>query len=344
MKSLFGAVKNKLQIAWKSAKGRTVIISGGSAIAGIILVAIIFANISTTSAVVNRKFAAGNSAASSTSSATSASTTSSSIPVISAAPAPSNAAPTAASALHTIPVTSVDFNHTSLTLKSEATAQLSVSITPSDASDKSLTWTSTNMSVATVDGTGVITAKSAGTALVRVTNPDGQRDTCTVTVTGGAGNVGGSSNSTRGSAGNTGAGGASNGGGSGDAGSNNGGSGTLAAQYVRVDATHTYTDEITGIAQTVHFQGIGFANKVAGGYADINTTPEMGMAHKGPATFSVIGPAQQSTPNVVAGDGQNGGAVFSNLTAGAYTFQLTAGDGTVVARYHFTVDTHGNVQ
>ncbi|MFT9076344.1 hypothetical protein [Ethanoligenens sp.] len=117
------------------------------------------------------------------------------------------------------------------------------------------------------------------------------------------------------------------------------------ANYQGTNVTKTYTDEITGIQQTVHFQGVGAGYcEVAGGYADINTTAEMGMAHKGPATFSVIGPAQQSTPNVVAGDGQNGGAVFSNLTTGAYTFQLTAGDGTVVARYHFTVDAHGNVE
>ncbi|MFT9076343.1 Ig-like domain-containing protein [Ethanoligenens sp.] len=332
-------MKNRLITAWKSAKGRTVIISGGSAIAGIVLVAIIFVNIGATSTVVGRKFTIGNSA-SSTSSAASASATSSSIPVVSAAPAPSNAAPTAASALHTVPVTSVDFNHRSLSLKVGATAQLTANITPDTATDKSLAWTSTNTNVVTVDGSGVITAKNAGTASVRATNPDGQRDTCTVTVTGDAGNAGGGSNNT----GNTGAGGASNGGGSGNTGSNNNGGGTPAAQYVRVDATHTYTDEITGIAQTVHFQGVGFSNEIAGGYADINTTPEMGMEHKGPATFSVIGPAQQSTPNVVAGDGQNGGAVFSNLTAGTYTFQLTAGDGAVVARYHFTVDAHGNIQ
>ncbi|MFT8888978.1 MAG: hypothetical protein ABF904_09195 [Ethanoligenens sp.] len=117
------------------------------------------------------------------------------------------------------------------------------------------------------------------------------------------------------------------------------------ANYNGTNVTKTYTDEITGITQTVHFQGVGAGySEVAGGYADINTTPEMGMAHKGPATFSVIGPAQQSTPNVIAGDGQNGGAVFSNLTAGVYIFQLTAGDGTVVARYHFTVDAHGDVE
>ncbi|MFT9077312.1 hypothetical protein [Ethanoligenens sp.] len=116
-----------------------------------------------------------------------------------------------------------------------------------------------------------------------------------------------------------------------------------AANYQN-DEIRTYTDEITGITQTVHFQGVGFANEVGGGYADINTTPALGMAHKGPGTASLLGSVNETSNAVVGGAGVDSSFVFNNLTAGTYTLQLTAGDGTVVARYHFTVDSTGNVQ
>lgn len=82
----------------------------------------------------------------------------------------------------TVEVKSVDFNKRKITLKVGETYQLNATITPSDATDKTLKWTTTDSSVATVNSNGVVTAKKAGKAYIRATNTNGQRDTCTVTV------------------------------------------------------------------------------------------------------------------------------------------------------------------
>lgn len=344
-------------------KGRLYTMVGGGALAAVIISAVVIGNWSNTATAATGSFKVGantsgfssvsselasssSSAASSVSALSSAASSAASmvngLPIISAAPAPSGAAPTAAQAAQTIPVTSVDFNRHSLTLSVGDTSQLTTSVTPGNASDKTLTWTSTNNGVATVDQSGNIKAVGAGTASIRATNPDGQRDTCTVTVPGSSGGTGGAANN----GGNTGNTTGATGENTGNAGGGSG-SGIPAAQYVRVDTTRIYTDEITGIAQTVRFQGIGFANEVAGGYADINTTSAMGAAHFGLATVSLTGTNgihQGGSTAGIAKTGQNGTFTFDNLSAGTYTLQLTAHDGTVVARYHFTIDSSGNVQ
>lgn len=351
LKNISGKALSFVKKTLSTRKGRVYTAVGGCTLAAAIITGVVLSNWSETAFAATGNFKIGgytsstssassrsaSSAASSLPSLTSSTTsTVNGLPIVSAAPAPSGAAPTAAQAAQTIPVTSVDFNHTSLTLKTGTTAQLSAKIAPSDATDKTLSWTSTSPSVATVDSNGVITAKGAGSTLIRATNPDGQRDTCKVTVpgsSGGAANNGGSASNAGGTAGGNAGGGS--------------GSGTPAAQYVREDTTRTYTDEITGISQTVHFQGVGFANEIAGGYADINTTAALGAIHYGLATVSLIGTNgihQGGSTAVVVKNGQNGTFTFSNLSAGMYTLQLTAHDGTVVAKYSFTVDPNGNVE
>ncbi|MFR2848453.1 MAG: Ig-like domain-containing protein, partial [Hungatella hathewayi] len=63
------------------------------------------------------------------------------------------------------------------------TWQLTATVSPSDATDKSVTWSSDAPDVANVDDTGLVTAHSAGTATITVTTADGsQTDTCTVRV------------------------------------------------------------------------------------------------------------------------------------------------------------------
>ena len=52
----------------------------------------------------------------------------------------------------------------------------------SDATNKALTYASNKTSVATVSSTGLVTAKSAGTATITVTTADGNSATVTVTV------------------------------------------------------------------------------------------------------------------------------------------------------------------
>ena len=61
---------------------------------------------------------------------------------------------------------------------------LKATVTPSNATNKKVTWTSSDETVATVSNTGAVTAVAAGTATITVTTEDGAfTDTCTVTVT-----------------------------------------------------------------------------------------------------------------------------------------------------------------
>lgn len=59
---------------------------------------------------------------------------------------------------------------------------LAATITPSNATNKTVTWSSNNINVATVSG-GTVTGKSAGTATITASTNNGKTATCTVTVT-----------------------------------------------------------------------------------------------------------------------------------------------------------------
>lgn len=59
---------------------------------------------------------------------------------------------------------------------------LSVNFTPSDATNKQITWTSSNPSVATVSN-GVVVGKSSGTAMITARGSNGTSATASVTVT-----------------------------------------------------------------------------------------------------------------------------------------------------------------
>ena len=82
-----------------------------------------------------------------------------------------------------IPVTSVTLNQTSASLKKGETLTLTATVAPSDAANKSVTWSSGNTSVATVSTSGVVTAVGEGTAVITVKTADGGKTaTCTVAV------------------------------------------------------------------------------------------------------------------------------------------------------------------
>ena len=71
-----------------------------------------------------------------------------------------------------------------ITLTVGQTYTLKASISPSDASNKKVTFKSDNPGVATVTSKGKVTAKKAGTAKITVTTDDGKKTrTCTITVT-----------------------------------------------------------------------------------------------------------------------------------------------------------------
>lgn len=83
-----------------------------------------------------------------------------------------------------VPVTGVSVTPASATLEAGKTLQLSTVVTPADATNKALSFSSDNPAVATVNNSGVTTAVAPGTATVTVTTDDGSfTDTCAVTVT-----------------------------------------------------------------------------------------------------------------------------------------------------------------
>jgi uncharacterized protein YjdB len=71
------------------------------------------------------------------------------------------------------PVNSVSVTPTAVTLTAGQTKQLSVTVLPVYADDKSVVWSSSNNSVATVSSSGKVTAKSAGTVTIKATAQDG---------------------------------------------------------------------------------------------------------------------------------------------------------------------------
>ena len=86
---------------------------------------------------------------------------------------------------NSVPVTSVTLNRSSLSLEEGQCASLSATVYPSNATNKNVTWTSSNKKVATVSG-GIVTAISAGSAKITATAADGsgKSASCTVYVTG----------------------------------------------------------------------------------------------------------------------------------------------------------------
>ncbi len=83
-----------------------------------------------------------------------------------------------------VSVESVSLDKTALTLEVNGTYTLTATINPSNADDQSVTWTSSDVTVATVDADGVVKALKAGKATITVTTTDGNKKvTCEVTVT-----------------------------------------------------------------------------------------------------------------------------------------------------------------
>ena len=81
-------------------------------------------------------------------------------------------------------VTGITLNKTSATLTEKGeTLSLVASVSPSNAADKSITWSSSNTDVATVNN-GTVTAVANGTAVITATANDGssKKASCTVTV------------------------------------------------------------------------------------------------------------------------------------------------------------------
>ena len=83
-----------------------------------------------------------------------------------------------------VSVKSIVLSRTSASLKATETVPLTATVTPANASDKSVLWSSKNNEIATVDDNGVITAQSIGETVISATsvsNPEVTAD-CHITV------------------------------------------------------------------------------------------------------------------------------------------------------------------
>lgn len=82
------------------------------------------------------------------------------------------------------PVTSISLNKTSVTMEALATYQLTATVKPDNAADRTITWSSSDPEVAAVDDSGLVTALKKGTATITAAAQDGSgvTKTCTVTV------------------------------------------------------------------------------------------------------------------------------------------------------------------
>ena len=89
---------------------------------------------------------------------------------------------------HSIPyivikeVKDITLNKNTLTLDINANKQLIATINPSDATDKTVTWTSSNDKIAIVDNTGLVTAIAQGEVTIMASTNNGKTASCTITV------------------------------------------------------------------------------------------------------------------------------------------------------------------
>lgn len=83
-----------------------------------------------------------------------------------------------------IPVTGVTLSKTELSVFVDGSGGLVATIMPEDASNKNVTWSTDNPTVAAVDNEGKVSGISSGTAIITVTTVSGNKTArCTITVT-----------------------------------------------------------------------------------------------------------------------------------------------------------------
>jgi hypothetical protein len=83
-----------------------------------------------------------------------------------------------------VAVTGVTVNPATLALQIDKTRQLSAAAQPNNATNKDVTWSSSNTGVADVSSSGLVTAKAVGEATITATTQDGGKTaSCAVSVT-----------------------------------------------------------------------------------------------------------------------------------------------------------------
>lgn len=88
-----------------------------------------------------------------------------------------------------VSATGISLNKQKLTMSVGDKETLQATISPVNATDKTVTWTSTMPSVATVDESGEITALAAGKTVIKATTHNNYTAICNVTVSGDSGNT-----------------------------------------------------------------------------------------------------------------------------------------------------------
>ena len=81
-----------------------------------------------------------------------------------------------------VAVIGVALSQTAVTLEIGGTTTLTATVSPGNASNKAVSWVSSNTGIASVDGNGKISAKATGTATITVKTHNGKTAACTVTV------------------------------------------------------------------------------------------------------------------------------------------------------------------
>lgn len=82
-----------------------------------------------------------------------------------------------------VPVSGISMNSNAETVYTANTIQLTATIMPSNATNKDITWSTTNDLIASVNQFGLVTGISEGTSTITATTVDGNKtDNCLITV------------------------------------------------------------------------------------------------------------------------------------------------------------------
>ncbi|MGM9636479.1 MAG: Ig domain-containing protein [Eubacteriales bacterium] len=82
-----------------------------------------------------------------------------------------------------VPATSLTLDDSEVTLDAGMSRQLTYQIAPADTSDKTITWTTSDETIATVDSFGIVRGISEGEAVIKATTSNGLSATCKIIVT-----------------------------------------------------------------------------------------------------------------------------------------------------------------
>lgn len=83
-----------------------------------------------------------------------------------------------------VEVTGIKISSSKQTIEEDGSFKLTAIVLPNEATNKNIRWTSSNEKIATVDGNGLVSAKSAGTVKINAITLDGNKSvSCEITVT-----------------------------------------------------------------------------------------------------------------------------------------------------------------